>query len=67
MSDFPSDSYVLNAKLALKLAGDGKPAVAKLEASNARVAKFTPRPYPVMGFSPSLSKQGYAHPPDRCV
>lgn len=53
--DLANDSFVLNAKLALRLAGEDAPVVASLEASNATGSKFILRPKSVIR---PLSKAG---------
>ena len=63
--DLPNDAFVLNAKLALKLAGDGTPMVANIQADRGR---FNFRQKSGGSLLGSLSKaSGWARIPELCV
>lgn len=63
--DMPKESFVLNAKLALKLAGDSAPTVANFQANHATGGRFSARHKPGATLVRPLSKaQGWARIPE---
>ncbi|KIP09730.1 hypothetical protein PHLGIDRAFT_86114, partial [Phlebiopsis gigantea 11061_1 CR5-6] len=63
--DMPKESIVLNAKLALKLAGDSAPTVANFQANHATGGRFSMRHKPGATLVRPLSKaQGWARIPE---